>query len=77
MMHNRRIGYHQARDRPQPRPMTHSPSHLLLTMVLSTGAGALMLRIGVQSKLIEWQSRRRRCPSSGRLRTGVCPHCSR
>jgi hypothetical protein len=57
--------------------MTHSPSHLLLTMVLSTGAGALMLRIGVQSKLIEWRSRRRRCPSCGRLRKGVCRHCSR
>jgi hypothetical protein len=74
---NAGIGYSEARDCAQPRPVTHSPSHLLLTMVLSTGAGALMLRIGVQSKLIEWRSRRRRCPSCGRLRTGVCRHCSR
>jgi hypothetical protein len=57
--------------------MTHSPMHLLLAMVLSAGAGALMLRIGVQSKLIEWRDRWRRCPACGRLRSGVCRHCSR
>jgi hypothetical protein len=56
--------------------MTHAPSHLLLAMVLSAGAGVLMLRIGVQSKLLEWRSRRRRCPSCGRLRSGVCRHCA-
>jgi hypothetical protein len=56
--------------------MTHSPPHLLLAMVLSAGAGVLMLRIGVQSKLLEWRSRRRRCPSCGRLRSGVCKHCA-
>jgi hypothetical protein len=59
--------------------MTHSPTHLLLAMVLGAGAGAgaLMLRIGVQSKLIEWRDRLRRCPACGRLRSGVCRHCSR
>jgi hypothetical protein len=56
--------------------MTHSPSHLLLSLVLCAGAGVLMLRIGVQSKLIEWRSRRRRCPSCGRLSAGVCRHCA-
>jgi hypothetical protein len=56
--------------------MTHAPSHLLLAMVLSAGAGVLMLRIGVQSKLLEWRSRWKRCPSCGRLRTGVCRHCA-
>jgi hypothetical protein len=56
-------------------PMIHS-SHLLLTMVLVAGSGALMLRIGVQSKLLEWRSRRRRCPSCGRLCSGVCRNCA-
>jgi hypothetical protein len=55
--------------------MIHS-SHLLLTMVLVAGSGALMLRIGVQSKLLEWRSRRRRCPSCGRLCSGVCRNCA-
>jgi hypothetical protein len=57
--------------------MTHSPSHLLLAMVLSAAAGVLMVRIGVQSKLLEWRNRRRRCPACGRLSTGVCRHCAR
>jgi hypothetical protein len=57
--------------------MTHSPSHLLLTLVLAAGAGALMTRIGVQAKLLEWRHRRRRCPACGRLRSGgVCRHCA-
>jgi hypothetical protein len=57
--------------------MTHSPPHLLVAMAISAGGGALMLRIGVQSKLIEWRDRRRRCPACGRLRSGVCRHCAR
>jgi len=56
--------------------VTHSPSQLLLTLVLTAGAGALMTRIGVQSKLLEWRYRRQRCPACGRLRShGVCRHC--
>ncbi|HEY7603419.1 MAG TPA: hypothetical protein VH760_04080 [Gaiellaceae bacterium] len=46
-------------------------------MVLSAAAGVLMVRIGVQSKLLEWRNRRRRCPACGRLCTGVCRHCAR
>jgi len=76
VMHNREIGYMPVCERGRTRPMTGSSSHLLLAMVLSGGAGALMLRIGVQSKLLEWRSRWRRCPSCGRLRTGVCKHCA-
>jgi hypothetical protein len=76
-MHMRRIGYSGLREHPGHASMTHSPTHLLLTMVLSSGAGALMLRIGVQSKLLEWRGRRRRCPSCGRLHSGVCRHCAR
>jgi hypothetical protein len=75
-MHKREIGYSQIRERVRTSPMTQGPSHLLLAMVLSAGAGALMLRIGIQSKLLEWRSRRRRCPSCGRLRSGVCRHCA-
>ncbi|HWQ01481.1 MAG TPA: hypothetical protein VN449_05120 [Gaiellaceae bacterium] len=52
-------------------------SHPILTFVLSAGAGALMVRLGVQSKLLEWRHGLR-CPACGRLRrSGVCPHCTR
>lgn len=73
-MQKREIGYSPARER---IPMTQPPSQLLLAMVLGAGAGALMLRIGVQSKLLEWRNRWRRCPSCGRLYSGVCRHCTR
>jgi hypothetical protein len=60
-----------------PRCMTHAPSHLMLALVLSAGAGALMTRIGIQSKLLEWRYRKQRCPSCGRLRSGrVCEFCA-
>jgi hypothetical protein len=58
--------------------MTTSSSHLLLALVLTAGAGALMMRIGIQSKLLEWRHRQRRCPACGRLRSGtICRHCCR
>jgi len=63
-------------DRLRREPVTHTPSHLLLTLVLGAGAGVAMARIGVQSKLLEWRNRMRRCPACGRLCSGVCRNCA-
>jgi len=45
-------------------------------LILGVATVVLLVIVGVQSKLLEWRSRWRRCPSCGRLRTGVCKHCA-
>jgi hypothetical protein len=54
----------------------HASPPFLPALVLAAGVAALMLRIGIQSKLLEWRHQSRRCPSCGRLLTArVCRHC--
>jgi hypothetical protein len=76
VVHKSAIGYTPMHDRRRREAMIHTRSHLLLTLVLSAGAGVAMARIGVQSKLLEWRSRIRRCPACGRLCSGVCRNCA-
>jgi hypothetical protein len=46
----------------------------LLTALLTTAAGSLMLLSGIGKHALE--RKRRRCPSCGRAVTGRCPTCS-
>ena len=55
--------------------MTLDP-HVALLAVISTGAGAVMLRLGLRARLLDPVRQRRRCAACGRLATGRrCPRC--
>ena len=46
--------------------------------VATTGVGFLMMVAGVHKSMLEWRSKRRHCPSCGRLVEGrVCGTCTK
>jgi hypothetical protein len=49
--------------------MTFDP-HLALFFATTTGAAVLMMLAGVHKRTLEWRSRRRVCPSCGRVIEG-------
>ncbi|MDQ3778529.1 MAG: hypothetical protein M3310_06675 [Actinomycetota bacterium] len=47
-----------------------------LLILSTTGAGVLMMRAGVEKKLLEWRRRERLCAGCGRrLDRAVCSTC--
>jgi hypothetical protein len=55
--------------------MTH---HLALLVVVTTGVGAAMVRLGISRGRLETRRLFRRCPSCGRvMQAAACEACSR
>lgn len=53
--------------------MTELTNETALLLVSSTGVGVLMLKAGVEKKMLEWRRSERTCAGCGkRLHTPVC-----
>jgi len=60
-----------------PAEMIASASQFALLAPLSIVVGAVMIRLGLDHRLLESRNPPRRCPSCGRLiRRRVCPLCA-
>ena len=54
--------------------MTELTNDMTLLLVSSTGVGVLMMRAGIEKKLLEWRRQERICAGCGkRLHRPVCP----
>jgi hypothetical protein len=52
-------------------------AHLALLVLITTGAGAGMLWLGLDRGMLQFRRGERRCPSCDRLiRDRVCPTCA-
>lgn len=58
--------------------MSGAGSQLVFVAVVTTGIGAVMIRLGLNRDLLVRRRSRRRCPACGRLiEHRVCEVCSR
>jgi hypothetical protein len=57
--------------------VTAALAHLALLALVTTGAGAGMLWLGLDRGMLRFRRTERRCPSCDRLiRSRVCPTCA-
>lgn len=57
--------------------MTELTSQTALLLVSSTGVGVLMMKAGIEKKMLEWRRSERYCAGCGkRLSQPVCPCAS-
>src|SRR5205085_11660606 len=75
---DRRPLLHDGRARADREQPVNAAPHLAVLAALTTGAGVVMIRLGLSEGLLKPRKAARRCPSCDRLIEGrVCPTCTR